>query len=174
MWRLGCEEEAVERPDSPFGCVHDAEPIVLAFIPPRTNPQIEGSIGSIPGDDWKKKQLSVFRANKGTFASFDARVVERRRADYLGYGWALASTLRDIVATSRKGPDAGIGAVCVIEDSIEEIPAHARIGECRPSPDFWNTHDRTTARANVVLEFSRNGVHREELDGLFAQSDKPS
>jgi len=170
MWRLGCEEEAVELPDSPFGCVQDNEPIVLAFIPPRTTPQIDGSIGSIPSDDWKRKQLSVFRASKGTFANFDEKVIERRRTAFVGYGWALAGALRDIMASRRDGAPPTVGAACVIEDSIPDIPAHARMGECKPCTNFWNTHDRTTARLNVILEFQRNGIHKVEVDGLFAEA----
>lgn len=160
MNRIGCPEELQPQSVTGLGIVNGAEPIVFALIRPRTSTLDEPV--HFPSSAWKEKTLSVCR---GSFCSYDhfyeevvSRQVAKPGSTFEGYVWALCDELRSELVITNDGSASNIGAVCVIDASLDHFKAHAHIGECKPSPDFWNRNSRTATKLNVVRLFEKRGI----------------
>lgn len=162
MQRAGCPEEDSPQTQNGLGVVVDAEPVVYALIEPRTS-QV-GSVVHFTTGDWRGRQISVCRARACDFATFYDRAVAGQVAKgstFKGYVWATAAEIRQIKVVNTKGEEQDIGAVCVIDASLENFEAHARMGECSPGGDFWGRHQRLAARLQLQKVLLSRGISTE-------------
>lgn len=152
MTRCECIKEATSQsPHSP-GVVENDEPIVYALVNPLT-----GSFKDISKSQLKASELSVCRAchisgPEAKTKTVDTLIEKNASRTHEGFLYAMCGEIRGIRLGSTT-----IGAFCVVDDALEDYPAHAHIGYSQPSDENLRSH-REAARGNLMLLFKRRGV----------------
>lgn len=154
MTRCGCEKETASQSSLSPGVVENPEPIVYSLIEPDNF--LEGSIKALKHDRLKKGELSVCRAwyidgedaREKTVAGQLRRDEKRRER---GFAWAICSEIRDIKLESL-----GVGAFCVIDDAMEDFPAHAHLGYSQVED---KKNERQSARGDLLKLLEKRGFN---------------
>lgn len=152
MTRCGCEKETVSQSSLSPGIVKDPEPIVYSLIEPDNF--VEGSLKALKHDRLKKSELSVCRAwyIDGTSArekTVSGQLQRDEKRLERGFAWALCSEIRDIKLESL-----GVGAFCIVDDAMEDFPAHAHLGYSQVED---KKNERQSARGDLLKLLEKRG-----------------
>jgi len=154
-----CPKERFKQKDISPGIVGDGESIVLIIIDPLQWQNGKLIPAAFSKTRLKSCSLSVARGNHSTLAEINSHVVHPQLAKpgrrLVGSCKTQCSIIRSII-----GDQDSARLFCVIDDGLDDYPAHAVIGfsDHTKSDNFWSRNQRTAAIANLSLAFERNGI----------------
>lgn len=165
MTRCGCEKETVSQSSLSPGIVENPEPIVYSLIEPDSF--VEGSIKALKHDRLKKGQLSICRAwyidgKDAREKTVSGQLQRDDRRIERGFAWALCSEIRDIKLESL-----GVGAFCIVDDAMEDFPAHAHLGYSLVED---KKNDRQSARGDLLKLLERRGFKTDWTEEPFGSA----